>query len=94
MKRCNVLCRKTQRAASAFAPACISLRSCLRRPSQLPASDGSLKGLGISRLLPRLPLAILLGRNTCMQTEETAEVRLVLEAQRGRYLLDALAAVA
>ena len=39
-------------------------------------------------------VAVLLGRNAYLLTEETSEMRLILEAHRGGNLLDALAAVA
>ena len=49
---------------------------------------------GCDLSLKRLSLAILLWGDACLQAEETSEMRLVLEAQHCRYLLDALAAVA
>ena len=42
----------------------------------------------------RFPFAVLLGRDTCLLTEETTKMRLILEPHHGGDLLDALAAVA
>lgn len=94
MEKCHVLRRKMQRATSAFPPACIGFRRCLRWPSQQPASDDALQPLKISRLEPQLLLAELMGSNTRMPAEETAEVRVASEAQQFRYLLDGFIAVA
>jgi len=44
--------------------------------------------------LHRLSFAILLGRDSRLLTKETAEMRLVLEAEHGRYLFNAFTAVA